>query len=503
MLLMKRFYLFAGATVFVVAVATIAGFLAFHKPVASHADSCLEYGAFGHSVAFIEAQKQGFFTQEGLSVCYNQVSGSQQQINSLLSGQYQFAASTADNSLNGFVNNNQPLQVVAGGDQGSHLDLFVNTANGINSISDLQGKTVAVDAPNSGFVLATEKILSANGLQPGSYSLQVIGGSLQRLQALEAGVDSAGVPVYATILAEPFTAQAQADSTLKDVASFSNYLSPYQGTSLTVSRTYAQANPTTVEKFIAALILGNRYANDPMNKSAVVANIASTNNISTSLATEVYTDSLNSVTGENIDESVNTQGLYNTAVLRQSESGFNTSVNIGTLVTSGTNNVYDQEYWNAALGIANAATNSFPFYNIKNDFSGKGLDDTNYSTSNGTLVQQWTLATDQVNQEWSFASAGDGFYYIRNRYSGKVLDVTNQSTANGAQIQQWDEVGNHANQEWSLVPVAGVSNGYYIVNRLSGKVLDDTNLSTSNGTIMQQWTEQPGQTNQIWIMQKI
>jgi hypothetical protein len=258
-----------------------------------------------------------------------------------------------------------------------------------------------------------------------------------------------------------------------------------------------------VEKFIAALILANRFANDPYNKTTVVADIASMNSISTPIATEVYNDALSLETGENIDESVNPIGLLGTATLRQSENGFNTAVNPASLLVSGHNNVFDQEYWNAALNIANTSANAYPFYTIKNQLSGKVLDDTNQSTTNGTKIQQWSQVAGQTNQVWSFASAGDGFYYIRNRYSGKILDVTNQSTASGAQIQQWDEVGNQANQEWSLVPVGTTGNAYHIINRLSGKALDDTNQSTSNGTIVQQWTVQSNNpSNQTWILQK-
>ena len=151
---MKRSRILIGPAIILAAVVSAVSLFGFYKPTITHADaSCIQYGGFNHSVAFIEAQQQGFFAKEGLNVCYNQVSSSQQQINSLLSGQYQFIASTADNAVNQYVNNNEPVQIVAGGDQGAGLDLIVNTANGIHSIADLKGKTVAVDAPNSGFVL--------------------------------------------------------------------------------------------------------------------------------------------------------------------------------------------------------------------------------------------------------------------------------------------------------------------------------------------------------------
>lgn len=90
------------------------------------------------------------------------------------------------------------------------------------------------------------------------------------------------------------------------------------------------------------------------------------------------------------------------------------------------------------------------YYYIQNLHSGLVLDDTNWSTSNGTIMQQWAQGNGQANQEWSLQSAGNGYYYIQNRYSGLVLDDTNGSTSNGTLIQQWAEYSGNANQEWTL-----------------------------------------------------
>ena len=136
------------------------------------------------------------------------------------------------------------------------------------------------------------------------------------------------------------------------------------------------------------------------------------------------------------------------------------------------------------------------YYYIQNRYSGLVLDDTNWSTSNGTKIQQWAEVNGQTDQQWSLVPAGNGSYYIQNRYSGLVLDDTGWSTSNGTQIQQWAEVSGQANQQWDLVSAGNGS--YYIQNRYSGLVLDDTGWSTSNGTIIQQWAEVSGQANQQW-----
>ena len=138
------------------------------------------------------------------------------------------------------------------------------------------------------------------------------------------------------------------------------------------------------------------------------------------------------------------------------------------------------------------------YYYIKNLHSGLVLDDTNGSTSNGTLVQQWAQGNGNANQEWSFIPAGGDYYYLKNLHSGLVLDDTNGSTSNGTQVQLWTQYNGNANQEWSLVSAGG--GDYYLMNLHSGLALDDTNGSTSNGTIMQLWTQYNGNANQEWSL---
>ncbi|HLI69794.1 MAG TPA: RICIN domain-containing protein [Ktedonobacteraceae bacterium] len=136
------------------------------------------------------------------------------------------------------------------------------------------------------------------------------------------------------------------------------------------------------------------------------------------------------------------------------------------------------------------------YYYIQNLHSGLVLDDTNGSTSNGTLVQQWAESSGDANQEWIFVSAGGGYYYIMNLHSGLALDDTNGSTSNGTQVQLWAQYNGDTNQEWNFVSAGG--GYYYIMNLHSGLALDDTNGSTSNGTIMQLWTQYNGNANQEW-----
>ena len=84
--------------------------------------------------------------------------------------------------------------------------------------------------------------------------------------------------------------------------------------------------------------------------------------------------------------------------------------------------------------------------------------------------------------------------YVVNASSGKVLDDPDFSTSNGTQIQQYQlDLG--SNQQWVFIPLANGKD--LIVNASSGKVLDDPNSSNSNGTTVIQY-QLNGGTNQQW-----
>jgi hypothetical protein len=144
-------------------------------------------------------------------------------------------------------------------------------------------------------------------------------------------------------------------------------------------------------------------------------------------------------------------------------------------------------------GTTQSSTLPTGYVTIVNRNSGKVLDVTKFSKSDGTAIQQWTYAATE-NQQWQLAPVTNGYYKIVNKLSGKVLDVRNFSTENGAAIQQWTYEQSD-NQLWKISPVDGEY--FKIVNKLSGRVLDMTDFSTENGGGLQQWDDE-GSQNQEW-----
>lgn len=96
------------------------------------------------------------------------------------------------------------------------------------------------------------------------------------------------------------------------------------------------------------------------------------------------------------------------------------------------------------------------YWNIINVKSGKALDDTGGSTTNGTQLQQYTITgTGNWNQQWQIVSVGSGYYKILNRTSGLGVDLTGGNVANSTAIQQYTVSGNgNYGQNWQLVPVS-------------------------------------------------
>jgi hypothetical protein len=92
-----------------------------------------------------------------------------------------------------------------------------------------------------------------------------------------------------------------------------------------------------------------------------------------------------------------------------------------------------------AAPVARAATvDPTAWYVLVNWNSGKALDVSGVSISDGATIHRWTRH-DGLNQQWQFVDSGGGFYRLRARHSGKVADACNFSTADGAEIVQWSD----------------------------------------------------------------
>ncbi|MGI5158395.1 lectin [Microbispora sp. CA-102843] len=121
---------------------------------------------------------------------------------------------------------------------------------------------------------------------------------------------------------------------------------------------------------------------------------------------------------------------------------------------------------------------------IKGAGSGRCLDVTGASQTNGTQVQIWDC-NGQSNQQWTPTGSGE-----LRVYGNKCLDVYNRGTADGTNVIIWDCNG-QSNQQWRFNADGSIT----AVG--ANKCLDAYNQGTANGTKVIIWTCN-GQANQRW-----
>ncbi|HEV8556075.1 MAG TPA: non-reducing end alpha-L-arabinofuranosidase family hydrolase [Actinophytocola sp.] len=125
------------------------------------------------------------------------------------------------------------------------------------------------------------------------------------------------------------------------------------------------------------------------------------------------------------------------------------------------------------------------WYVLVNRNSGKAMDVSGVSTSDGAAIQQWARH-DGSNQQFQFVDSGGGFFRLKARHSSKVLDVPSSSTAEGAALQQWTD-HNGTNQQFRLADSAGGL--VRLINRNSGKTATVQGSSTADGARVVQSTD--------------
>ncbi|MGW4637075.1 glycosyl hydrolase [Sphaerisporangium sp. NPDC004334] len=117
--------------------------------------------------------------------------------------------------------------------------------------------------------------------------------------------------------------------------------------------------------------------------------------------------------------------------------------------------------------------------------SGRCLDVTGNSNSNGALLQIWDC-NGQANQAFEFTSAGE----LRVFNGARCVDAYNGQTSPGTKVEIWDCNGG-ANQKWRQNADGSITGVQ------SGLCLDVNGAGTANGTPVILWNC-TGQLNQRW-----
>lgn len=295
----------------------------------------IRLGGFYRSLPMTVAEEQGLYAARNLEVEFDQVSSSTQQFQYLSDGGYDVVQTSPDNTANYCLNRGNPIgQVVPakgflGLDHGMYL--VVVAQPGFDSIEQLRGKTVAVDAPESGFAYVIYKILANHGLQRGAdYDIVSTGGVYDRFVAMvEQGADFA-----ATLMSGGFETRA-ADRGFVLLDSVHDIYDPYLGVWAAARDDWLEGNPDLATDFVAAYRQASDWVFDPLNRDACIEMLQRLPNTSSELAESLYriqvTPGVGNIEGGVIDP----VGVRNVLSLRDEFGGFEEPQDLDELVEPG------------------------------------------------------------------------------------------------------------------------------------------------------------------------
>jgi NitT/TauT family transport system substrate-binding protein len=209
------------------------------------------------------AMAEGYFSRRQLTIEVQNTPNSDAQRAGLAAGQFEIAHAAVDNAVAMVESAGQDVVIVCGGDAGMN-DLMVRAE--INTIADLRGKLLAVDAPGTAYALVAKKILKNHGLlENRDYGVKLAGGTGPRSAAMVADPQLA-----AGMINPPFSFTVR-EQGLKSLGSQFSLLGPYQATGAFVMRPWAAANADVLKRYLAAYIEGQRHALNPANRAAMIA----------------------------------------------------------------------------------------------------------------------------------------------------------------------------------------------------------------------------------------
>lgn len=214
------------------------------------------------------AQAKGLFAAQDLAVAVTQTPGSVFQLTGLIDGAFDLAVTLVDNVV--AYREGQGEVPAVGEDLCAFMACDTRvfpalvTLPEVRHYADLRGRSLSVDARNTGYALVLRAMLEHGGLAPGDYRLESVGGVLQRFEALlerrQAGA----------LFNSPFESLLQARGyNLLDTAL--SVLGSYQGQVVAGRRRWAAANSAALQGFLRALRQAIAWLYDPLNRAEAFA----------------------------------------------------------------------------------------------------------------------------------------------------------------------------------------------------------------------------------------
>ncbi|HET7669970.1 MAG TPA: ABC transporter substrate-binding protein [Burkholderiales bacterium] len=274
----------------------------------------------GWNLPIWAAERQGFFESNGLRVVVTPTPSSTFQMQGFAEGRFDIAMTAIDNVVayqegqgEAKIPANPDMFVFMGGDSGF---LSLVGGKGVNSIGELKGKKISVDAMTTGYAFVLRELLARNNIAENQVTFERAGGGLQRYQELLKG-SHAG-----TMLIAPFDLLAMNQGHAR-LARADEHLGAYQGVVGAARRSWARDNEQALVGFIRAYHAGVQYVADPKNREIAEALLVALagRTMTPQLARQAADTLLDPKSGFIRDVAVNMEGVRTVLQLRSKFTG--------------------------------------------------------------------------------------------------------------------------------------------------------------------------------------
>lgn len=228
------------------------------------------------------AQSRGLFEKYGLTIDPVYFETASKVVQTLVANSVDLGVAAVDVSINA-IEKGAGLTEVAGAYNKATYSFMVQ--KDIKSFNDLKGKTLAVSDLKDATTLLLLKMLQANGLKSGDYTLISLGGTGKRAAAITGG------QVAGALLAMPtnFVLEAEGYPSLGYTA---DTIKEYQFETVFVSKEWAKKNSLAIVRYQKAINEATGWLYDPANKAAAVAILAKEIKVSPDIAAKTYDTSV-------------------------------------------------------------------------------------------------------------------------------------------------------------------------------------------------------------------
>src|SRR5256886_8582915 len=206
------------------------------------------------------AQEKGLFARHGVEAGLKAGPTPATRLAGLIEGRIEIGMTGMDNFV---AYEEGDVSACLGVTNGGRLNLMV--APTVKSYADLKDRTLAVDAPSTGYTLVLMGMLLRGGLAASDYALVGVGGSRERLAALRSG-RAAGA-----LLNAPQDAVAEAAGFVR-LANSAEIIGRYQGSVGAARRAWAAANAGALVRYIRAYVAAVDWLYDPAKRAGAMDN---------------------------------------------------------------------------------------------------------------------------------------------------------------------------------------------------------------------------------------